>query len=120
MNGAVLIRWGQSIPGREAKGLDIFGKAVARFEEYTKEGRVHGHREFVSITGTDGGFMIIDGELAELMKILGEEETIRLNAQAAAIVQDFEVQAYGGGDDRTIQQLMSTYTDGMRELGYME
>ena len=26
MNGAVVIRWGASIPGREAKGLEVFGQ----------------------------------------------------------------------------------------------
>jgi hypothetical protein len=119
MNGAIMVRWGQGIPGREAEGIDVFGKAVARFEEYAKEGRVHGHREFVAVTGPDGGFMIVDGELEELMKILGEDETLRLNAQAAAIVSDFEIQAYAGGDDGTMQQLMNTYAEGMRELGYM-
>lgn len=119
MNGALLVRWGQGIPGRETKGTEVFGKAVARFEEYTKEGRVHGHREFIAVTGPDSGFMIVEGELAELMKILGEEGTMQLNAQAAAIVSGFEIQVYAGGNDRAIQQLMNTYAEGMREMGYM-
>ena len=60
MNGAVVIRWGASVPGREAKGLEVFGNAVMRFEEYLKAGRIHSHREFFSLTGQDGGFMIVE------------------------------------------------------------
>jgi hypothetical protein len=119
MNGSVLIRWGSPAPGREAKALEVFGKAVARFEQHTKEGRVHGHPEYFSLTGPQNGFMIIDGEVDELMKILAEEETIQLNGQAAAIVSDYGVETYAGGDDHTVQRLMTNYTGSMQELGFM-
>ncbi len=92
MNGAMLIRFGSGVPGREAKGIEVFGKAVGRFEELAKEGRIHGHREFFSITGRSSGFMILDGDLDELLKIAAEEATLRLNTQADDIVSDFEVQ----------------------------
>src|SRR5512138_72872 len=119
MNGAVLIRWGANVPGRERVGLEVFGRAVGRFEQLTKEGRVRGHREFFSVTGRDGGFMLVDGELDDLMRILGEEDSLRLNAQAAAIVEDFEIQAFAGGTDQATQQLMGTYTAGLKDLGYL-
>lgn len=119
MYGAILIRWGENIPGREAKGLEVFGKAVGRFEEMAKQGRVHSHREFFSLTGRQGGFMLIDGELDELMKIVAEEETLTLNTQATAIVAEFEIQVFGGGNDQSVQQLMGNYTGTMQELGYM-
>jgi hypothetical protein len=114
-----MIRWGENIPGRETKGLEVFGKAVARFEEYAKEGRVHGHREYFALTGRQGGFMIADGEVDELLKILGEEETIQFNAEAAAIVSDFSIEVHAGGDDRTVQRLTGNYVQRMNELGYM-
>jgi hypothetical protein len=119
MNGSVLIRWGASTPGREAKSLEVFGRAVAQFERYTKEGRVRGHREYFAITGPQNGFMIADGEVEELMRILGEEDMIRLTAQAAAIVSDFEIETYAGGDDQTVQRLTSNFTESMKQLGYM-
>jgi hypothetical protein len=119
MNGAVVIRWGASVPGREAKGLEVFSNAVTRFEEYAKSGRISSHKEFFAVTGTDGGFMIVEGALSELLTIVGEEETIKLNAQAAAIVEDFEVQVYSGGDDQTVQSVMGTYVGSLQEIGYM-
>ena len=119
MNGATVIRWGPSIPGREATGLDVFGGAVTRMEELAKQGRIHSHKEFFALTGRDGGFMICEGEVEELLKIAAEPETLALNAKAAAIVQDFETQVYAGGSDQAIQELIGTYTTSLSEIGYM-
>jgi hypothetical protein len=119
MNGAVLIRWGASIPGREPPSLEVFGKTVAYFENLSKAGRIHGHREYFAVTGPDGGFMMLDGELDELMKILAEPGTRKLTAQAGAIVTDIEIQAYAGGSDQAIQELTGEYEASMKDLGYM-
>jgi hypothetical protein len=119
MHGALMFRWGTSIPGREAASLAVFGSAINRFETLTKEGRVHGHREYVSITGRDGGFALLEGETDELTKILGEEDTIRLNVQASAVVEDFEVQTYIGGTDQSVQQAMGIYTASLNAIGYL-
>ena len=119
MNGAVVIRWGASIPGREAKSLEVFGTAVERFEGLAKEGRIHEHREYMALTGRAGGFMIATGDLAELTKIAVEPETLALNAKAEAIVSDFEIQLYAGGTDQTVQEVMGTYMTALSEVGYL-
>lgn len=119
MNGAIVIRWGATVPGREAKSLDVFGAAVERFEGLMKQGRIHAHREFFGITGREGGFMLVEGHLDELLKISAEPETIALNVKAGAIVEDFEIQLYGGGNDQSVQEMMGTYTGSLGELGYM-
>jgi hypothetical protein len=118
MNGAIHISWKASIPGREAKGLEIFGAALERFEGLLKQGRIQSHEEYFAVTGTDGGFMLVRGELEELVKISIEAETLALNAKAAAIVQDFAVQIYGGGTDQAVQELMGTYVGSLQEIGY--
>jgi hypothetical protein len=119
MNGALLIRWGANVPGREATGLDVFGRAINRFEALAKEGRIHGHREYFSITGHDGGFALLEGDVDELTKLLTEEDTLKLNSQSSAIVADFEIQAFVGGTDQSTQQVVGTYTSSLRDLGYM-
>ena len=119
MTGAVLVRWGASIPGRETKGLEVFGKAIERFEQLAKEGRIHAHREYIALTGRAGGFTILEGEIDELQKILIEPETLTLNSQAEAIVADFEITLYAGGTDKAMQELIGTYVGAMGDLGYM-
>ena len=118
MNGAIQISWKASIPGREAKGLEVFGAALERFEGLLKQGRIHSHEEYFSVTGTEGGFMLVRGELEELVRISVETETLALNAKAAAIVQDFTIQLYGGGTDQAVQELMGQYVGSLQEIGY--
>jgi hypothetical protein len=119
MNGALMIRWGQSIPGREAASLDVFGSVINWFESLAKGGRIHSHHEYFSVTGRFGGFAILEGELEELTKILAEEDTQRINDKAGAVVQDYEIQTYFGGTDQTIQQGLANYTTTLHDLGYM-
>jgi hypothetical protein len=119
MNGAILITWKANIPGREAKGLEVFGTAVERFEGMAKTGRIHAHQEYFAVTGQGGGFMLVTGELVELMKISAETETLALNTKAAAIVQDFCIEIFAGGTDKAVQELMGNYTESLSGLGYM-
>ena len=117
MNGAVVVRWGESVPGREGKGLEVFGKAIERFEQLAKAGRVTEHHEYIALTGKVGGFMIATGEVEELQKIALEPETLALNTQAAAITQDFEWTLYAGGSDQSVQELIGTYMTSLSEIG---
>lgn len=119
MTGAVVIRWGATIPGREAKALEVFGKSIERFEQLAKEGRIHAHREYIALSGRMGGFTIIEGQVEELQKILVEKETMTLNSQAEAIVADFELTLYAGGSDQTVQEVMGTYMTALGDIGYM-
>jgi len=118
MNGAIQISWKASVPGREAKSIEVFGAALERFEGLLKQGRIHAHEEYFAVTGTEGGFMLVRGDVEELMKISVEQETLALNAKAAAIVQDFTIQVYGGGTDQSVQEIMGTYIGSLQEIGY--
>lgn len=118
-HGAVRVSWGASIPGREAKALEVFGAAVARFEEMQKTGRIHSCREYFSLTGPSGGFMLFEGEIEELMKILVEPETLALNAKAESITSDFMIQVFAGGTDQSVQETMGSYMSSLQELGYL-
>jgi len=119
MNGALMMRWGPSIPGREAASLDVFGSVITWLETLAKSGRIHSHHEYFSVTGRFGGFALLEGELEELTKILVEEDTQRINDKAGAVVRDYEIQTYFGGSDQTIQQAVANYTTTLKDLGFM-
>ena len=119
MNGATVIRWGAAVPGRETKGLEVFGKAIEYFEGLSKKGVIQGHREYIALTGEAGGFMLIEGSTKDLLGLLAEPEVLALNSQAEAIVQDFSIRVFAGGTDQAIQELIGTYSTAVGELGYM-
>jgi len=92
---------------------------VARFEGFAKRGHISAHRECFAVSGANGGFMLVERELTELTRVKPEDETLALQAKEAAIVQDFEIQLYGGGSEQVVQQLMGNYAAGLQELGYL-
>lgn len=122
MTGAMIITWGAPVRGREAKGLEIFGNAVERFEQLAKTGRIHSHKEFFNITGNLGtwaGMMIVEGDIDELLKLQAEDEQLRLQAKAQSIVEHFTVQICLGGSDRSVQESMNRYVESLQGLGYL-
>jgi hypothetical protein len=118
MTGAVLVRWGSNIPGRETKGLEVFGKAIERFEQLAKQGRIHSHHEYIALTGDVGGFMIVEGEVEELQKIMLEPENLAITSQASLVVSNFEQNLYAGDSDQTIQQLVTLELESLGALGF--
>lgn len=114
--GAIVFRWGPPVRGREMQGLAVFGEALQYYEELGKEGRIIAHREYFSTAGS-GGFMLVEGLVPELYQLVQEDEFLRIQAKAEAVVEDFTTDICIGGSDQTVQQGMTLYTEAMAELG---
>ncbi len=119
MTGAMVIRWGAVIHGREQMSLDVFGKAIGQFEGLAKAGRIHGHREYLRLTGLGGGFLLAEGEVPELLKLVADPEILKLTAQAGAVVEDFDIQVFAGGSDQSVQEMIGTFSSAMQGLDLM-
>lgn len=122
MNGAMIVTWGGNVPGREAKGLEVFGKALAHFDELAKEGRIHGHKEYMSLTGNIdevAGTMIVEGQVDELLKLQTEEQTRQLLLDAAIVTKNFEVKVAVGGDEQTLTQEITLFTKTLQSHGLL-
>lgn len=122
MNGALIVTWGANVPGREAKGLEVFGKALAHFDELAKKGRIHGHKEYLALTGNVeqlAGVMVIEGPLEELLKIQTEDETRALLIEGGTIARNFTATVASGGDEQTLTKEITLFTKTQQSLGYM-
>lgn len=116
--GATVITWGGPIPGREMKALEVFGKALAFMDELAKEGRIHGHKEYFAVTGpSPSGFMIIEGDVEELLRLEANEDNLKLRAAASQIVQNFSAQVYSGGSEAAINEGVTNVLGVYAELG---
>ncbi|HJT37571.1 MAG TPA: hypothetical protein VJ818_04030 [Actinomycetota bacterium] len=122
MNGALIVTWGSNEPGREAKGLEVFGKALAHFDELAKKGRIHGHKEYISLTGNVdqlAGVMVVEGAVEELVKIQTEEATRALLIEAASVTKNFTATLASGGDEGSLTREITIFTKTQQNLGYM-
>lgn len=117
--GAIVFRWGASVPGREQKGLEVFGKALEQSEKDLKAGRIHSHKEYFNLIGEDGGFQVIEGEIDSLLALLADDDHQKLIAQATTIAQDFTVTVCQGGSDAAVQEGMTRYVQALQEVGWM-
>lgn len=115
--GAIIFTWGAGVPGRERMGLEVFGGALGYWEEMAKEGRIIGHREYFS-SNRSGGYMIVEGLLPDLHQIAQEDDFLKLNARAEAIVEDFRMELCLGGSDQAIQEGVGLFNETLDELGF--
>jgi len=115
--GAMIITWGNQRAGvRAEKGMEVFGESLTFYDELTKEGRIAGYRVFASTTRSRGMF-VIDGDLAELSRIMTSTESTRLLAKASAVVDDVDVDLCIGG---SVDEVTNHYTraiEAVTELG---
>jgi hypothetical protein len=119
MNGAVVISWGTAVRGREAKSLEVFGKAIEHFDALAKVGRIHGHQEFIARTGPSRGFMLVTGDYDELSRIQNEDEVLDLTIAGATICEDFSVALYAGGTVESTTETVTRYAKVLNDLGYL-
>ena|SRR2546422_5528746 len=118
MTGAIVISWGTAVRGREAKGLEVFQKALTFYDDLAKQGRIHGHREYIKLVGGGNvGLMVVDGELEELLKLQGEPETQQLLAEAGQITEDLTVEIYMGGTEQAVQTSVGMYLQALQTTG---
>lgn len=117
-NGAIVISWGSSIPGREGTGLEVFGQALELSERYVKDGQISSHKEFFSGRRT-GGFQILEGDMDALRDILASDEFQDVQFKAENTTQDLNVELYMGGDDESIQDGMGRYTAALSDIGVL-
>ncbi len=115
-NGALIISWGAPVRGREMKGLEVLGKALAYYDELEKEGRIHGHREYFALSGdvgTRAGVMIVDGNLEELARLQVDQRNIDLLGEASNIAEHMNVTLCEANSDDAINR----YVEVMRATG---
>lgn len=54
-----------------------------------------------------------------LLALPADEQMMTLRREAGLIVEDYEIQFYGGGDDQSLQTLLRGLTAAMSNLGYL-
>lgn len=118
--GAIVMRWGNPVRGREAKALDVLMRSHQYLDELAKEGRIHDHSDYFAMTGKVGGFGLVNGQLEELQAIQNEEAFRKLMLEASTIVENFEIILYSGGSEQAVGELITTYVTTLGELGYLE
>ena len=89
----LFIGWGEPVTGREAKGLEVFGEALAYWAEAEQDGRIESS-ETVLLNPHGGdlaGFTLARGSEAQIAAVRAEDAFERLITRASLIVHNVGV-----------------------------
>jgi hypothetical protein len=114
---AIFIGWGDPIHGRELKGLEVFGEAVALWGRLQEEGAIESFEPV--LLGPHGGdlqgFFLLRGERAKLDEVVRSDDFERVMTRASLIVERLgAIPAYCGAG---IEKPMGVYQEAAGELG---
>jgi len=89
----LFIGWGEPVTGREAKGLEVFGEALAYWAKAEQDGRIESSETvLLNPHGGDlGGFTLARGSEAQMAAVRAEDEFERLITRASLIVHNVGV-----------------------------
>ena len=111
----LFVGWGDPITGREAKGLEVFGEALAYYAKAEQDGRIESHETVLLAPhgGDLAGFILARGSQEQMAALRAEEEFERLNTRATLIVQKVGVidAALGDGLEAAIGVYQTAVSD---------
>jgi hypothetical protein len=82
------IAWGQTRPGREERGLEVFNEALGLYGRMQQEGRIEKFDVVLLSPNVElGGYIELHGS-AEQLAAVKEDEEFRRNAVDATLVVD--------------------------------
>jgi hypothetical protein len=113
---ALFVGWGSPIPGREAKGLEVFNEALAYQGDRQQAGEIESF-EVAFLTPHGGelsGFILIRGSEDQIGALLRREDFLRINTRAAMVVEGFGVVPAVLGEE--LGRQISIYQEAIAEM----
>jgi hypothetical protein len=122
IGGALMLKWGPTVPGREDLALEVFGQGLTYLDAMIAAGRISRHQEFLAMDGdlgANGGFMLVSATIDQLRSLQATESFNRLILGASGVVEGLVLGLYGGGDPDSFQQVLATHLTVQEELGLL-
>ena len=117
-NAAIYVSWGRPTVGRESKSLEVFSQALEYYGSLKSKGKLADFRVYVATNGAlqrFNGFMLLEGDVAQLRAIVDGEEFQKLLTKAHHVVDNLEIVHMSTGDE--IQKSIARLVDTRRQLG---
>lgn len=92
-DAGLFVGWGAPVRGREAKGLEVFGEAIAYYESCREAGALESFETVLLAPHGGGlaGFFTLRGSAEQCAALREADEFQRILTRAALVVQDLGV-----------------------------
>jgi hypothetical protein len=117
-NAALYIKWGQPVRGRETKSIEVFMHALEYYGALEKQKKITAQRVYVAETGDlgkFGGFIVLEGDVAQLRAVLDSDDYKNLIMQAHQVVEHLETVHLACGDE--VPKIVARVANARRQMG---
>jgi hypothetical protein len=91
-DSVLFISWGESIPGREERGLEVFNEAIGLYGRMQQDGRIEAFDVvLLAPNGGLGGYFELLGSAEQLAAVRQDEDYRRVLVDATLIVKEMSV-----------------------------
>ncbi len=116
-DAAIVSTWGATVPGREAKSLEVFMELMQTLSKWAAEGKCSPLELFFNADGSER-MSIVKGKSDVLLELWESDENQKLLAKGNMIVQNLKSHFYYTGDEE-IQRGTQLFAQAGNELGLM-
>ncbi|MGH2713814.1 MAG: hypothetical protein ACRDM7_08015 [Thermoleophilaceae bacterium] len=104
----LFIGWGESVAGREERGLEVFNDALGFYGRCQQEGRIENFDVVLLAPNPSlGGYIELHGTADQLNELREDSEYQRILAEATTVVQGVSV--FDGVTDQGIAEQVEIY-----------
>jgi hypothetical protein len=107
--GALFIGWGQPIPGREQKALELFNDTLQYYGRLQQQGEIESFEPILleAHGGELGGFLLLRGDADRLARLRTSAEFIDVTTRAQLLLNHVGVVGAWYGEE--LQQQFASY-----------
>jgi hypothetical protein len=113
--GAIVIRWGTPVRGREQAALEVFVEAAAYYDDLEKNHRITSHHPYIS-ADRNGGMWLICGDTMQLAQLREEDDYTRLQLKAQLIAEDYSSELCAGGSVDDLAEPMGMFGEMIQQF----
>jgi hypothetical protein len=111
----LFIGWGSAIPGREARGLEVFNEALGLLGRMQQEGRIEGFDvALLDPNGTLDGYVQVKGSAEQIAAVREDEEFVRSTMDAQMIVAGLH--HLTGHTNEGVARMVAMYQDAIEKV----
>lgn len=109
----LFVGWGENVPGREERGLEVFNEALGLLGRMQQEGRIDSFDTvLLEPNGGDlAGFVLVRGTMEQIDAVRGDEDFRRNTIDASMIVS--KLSHIEGYTNEAIAKQMALYQEAL-------
>jgi hypothetical protein len=114
-DSVLFISWGESIPGREERGLEVFNEAIGVYGRMQQDGRIEAFDVVLLAPNGDlGGYIELHGSSDQLAAVRQDDEYRRVLSDATLVVKEMRV--IEGSTGEGIARDMALYQEAIAKV----